>query len=110
MNKRMTVDGDSPDDAKKKALATAGLVGKYGNAYRNSAKKEKDLRDSLSRNEFKNIPGGAGKDRLINTTKDLMDISKYINHSKRKTLYRLKSLAKLGMIQRNKDEFTSSII
>ena len=73
MNKRITVNGDSEDEAKKKALATAGLVGKYGNGYRNSAKKEKDLRDSLSRNEFKNIPNGAGKDRLINTTKDLMD-------------------------------------
>ena len=42
-------------------------------------------------------------------TKELLDISKYINLSKRKTLYRLKSLAKLGMIERNKDEFTSSI-
>lgn len=43
-------------------------------------------------------------------TKDLLDIAKYIGLSKRKTLYRLKSLAKLGMIERNKDEFTSSII
>ena len=43
-------------------------------------------------------------------TKDLLDIAKYIGLSKRKTLYRLKSLAKLGMIERNKDEFTSSRI
>lgn len=47
--------------------------------------------------------------KYTSQTKDLMDISKYINLSKRKTLYRLKSLAKLGMIQRSKDEFTSSI-
>ena len=48
--------------------------------------------------------------KYTSQTKDLMDISKYIGLSKRKTLYRLKSLAKLGMIERNKDEFTSSII
>ena len=48
--------------------------------------------------------------KYTSQTKELLDISKYINLSKRKTLYRLKSLAKLGMIQRNKDEFTSSII
>ena len=48
--------------------------------------------------------------KYTSTTKDLLDISKYINLSKRKTLYRLKSLAKLGMIDRKKDEFTSSIL
>ena len=48
--------------------------------------------------------------KYTSQTKDLMDIAKYINLSKRKTLYRLKALAKLGMIERNKDEFTSSII
>jgi len=48
--------------------------------------------------------------KYTSQTKDLLDIAKYIGLSKRKTLYRLKSLAKLGMIQRNKDEFTSSII
>ena len=48
--------------------------------------------------------------KYTSQTKELLDISKHINLSKRKTLYRLKSLAKLGMISRNKDEFTSSII
>ena len=48
--------------------------------------------------------------KYTSQTKDLMDIAKFINLSKRKTLYRLKALAKLGMIERNKDEFTSSII
>lgn len=48
--------------------------------------------------------------KYTSQTKELLDIAKYINLSKRKTLYRLKSLAKLGMIQRNKDEFTSSIL
>ena len=48
--------------------------------------------------------------KYTSTTKELLDIAKFINLSKRKTLYRLKSLAKLGMIERNKDQFTSSII